>query len=422
MAHAEDNGGVPASVAPATEISATVGPSNGELSDDNSLEVSDVSSDCGEISTDDDDSFESDIDGLDALSPADRAEQERFGAEYSGPTLENREASRLLVLMAHASTCPCRHQNESQREVCRSTKWMMLHVRDCPGTTSHYDVCPFPWCRKVKHLLYHLVSCQNPSSCDICSPDDHGLNLVHLRELNAHRFQSYREKLLSKFPATALKLAPRPQRAKGKQVQTDNGISPDRSAGKPEDTVNTTIKVDSTAESEHGKNRVMSPVETSAATEMVPAASMSQEATTDNNAATPLSKQESVDEETATDQCADQQNHEAASNGDSAGPEMPLVDNEGPANESHFANAKMTVEDSLPAPAEASAEIATKSKACSREYAKTAIKVGEPSEVQNSGDEGAPSAKEEPALPDSDAQIENSKARDNASGSPSKAQ
>ena len=59
---------------------------------------------------------------------------------------------------------------------------MMLHVRDCPGTTLIGDVCPFPWCRKVKHMLYHLVSCQSPNTCLICSPTDlngmHGLNLL----------------------------------------------------------------------------------------------------------------------------------------------------------------------------------------------------------------------------------------------------
>ena len=201
MAHAEDNGGVaPSTVADVTEVITSSVPSGGGLSDGDSLDGSDISSDYGDISTDDEgDSLSSDVDEAETLSPADRAEQERFGADYSGPKLENREASRLLILMAHASTCPCQHRSEEHRETCRSVKWMMLHVRDCPGTTPNFDVCPFPWCRKVKHLLYHLVSCREPGTCDICSPSGLGRNLVQLGAINDHRMQSYRRKLLAKF-------------------------------------------------------------------------------------------------------------------------------------------------------------------------------------------------------------------------------
>lgn len=54
-------------------------------------------------------SDESDLEALTAsMSPAERAEYERFGAEYNGPELDEKVASRLLVLMLHASTCPCR--------------------------------------------------------------------------------------------------------------------------------------------------------------------------------------------------------------------------------------------------------------------------------------------------------------------------
>jgi hypothetical protein len=202
LAHADENGGVStAPVAPAVDHPPLSISHSADMTDDESLGLSDVSSDCGDISTDDEDSIESVIGRLDSsLSPGDRAEQERFGAEYTGPKLDNREASRLLILMGHASTCPCQHSNERHAETCRSVKWMMLHVRDCPGTTANFDVCPFPWCRKVKHLLYHLVSCQDPASCEICSPSDHGLNLIHLQKLNEHRFESFRDKLLAKFP------------------------------------------------------------------------------------------------------------------------------------------------------------------------------------------------------------------------------
>jgi hypothetical protein len=181
---------------------------------------SDVSSDYGDISSDDDDdSFGSDFDAMDCMSPADQAEQERFGAEYSGPTLEDREASRLLILMAHASTCPCQHKLQHHKDSCQSVKWMMLHVRDCPGTTPTFDVCPFPWCRKVKHLLYHLVSCQEPALCSICSPTDLGRNLVHLKSLNDHRLEKFRSALLSKMVPSSAKVARAGKQNGEKQVQ-----------------------------------------------------------------------------------------------------------------------------------------------------------------------------------------------------------
>ena len=89
------------------------------------------------------------------------------------------------------------------REVCQNTKFMMMHVRDCPGTTSTFDVCPFPWCRKVKHLLYHLVSCEKPEECSICTPTDIPPTLKALRGLNAHRHKKHREKLRAAAAAAA---------------------------------------------------------------------------------------------------------------------------------------------------------------------------------------------------------------------------
>ena len=89
------------------------------------------------------------------------------------------------------------------REVCQNTKFMMMHVRDCPGTTSTFDVCPFPWCRKVKHLLYHLVSCEKPEECPICTPTDIPPTLKALRGLNAHRHKKHREKLRAAAAAAA---------------------------------------------------------------------------------------------------------------------------------------------------------------------------------------------------------------------------
>ena len=42
------------------------------------------------------------------LSPAERAEAEDFGRDYAGPKMTESESARLMVLMAHASTCPGR--------------------------------------------------------------------------------------------------------------------------------------------------------------------------------------------------------------------------------------------------------------------------------------------------------------------------
>ena len=92
----------------------------------------------------------------------------------------------------------CRHHSAKHRNVCHSTKYLMLHVRDCSGLLSNGDVCPFPWCRKVKHLLYHLVSCEDGKKCSICcSADDTKLssNLQTLVGLNTHRRNKFRERV-----------------------------------------------------------------------------------------------------------------------------------------------------------------------------------------------------------------------------------
>lgn len=70
----------------------------------------------------------------------------------------------------------------------------MLHVRDCTGLLSNGDVCPFPWCRKVKHLLYHLVSCEKGKQCSICCPEKLPSNLLALTGLNRHRREKFRER------------------------------------------------------------------------------------------------------------------------------------------------------------------------------------------------------------------------------------
>jgi hypothetical protein len=154
----------------------------------------------------DDDSLysaEFDPEAVASMSPSEQAENERFGMEYGGPSLTDGEASRLLILMGHASSCPGRHKSAKHGEVCRSTKWMMLHVRDCPGTTSSYDVCPFAWCRKVKHLLFHLVSCTKPQCCTICAPAEIDSNWNTLSKLNDHRLKNFREGLTAQWKTRA---------------------------------------------------------------------------------------------------------------------------------------------------------------------------------------------------------------------------
>lgn len=103
LAHADDNG--TASAANSMIPPAQVRGSFSALSD---TEDSDLSDDY--MSDDSIGSDESDLEAITAsMSPTERAEYERFGAEYSGPELDERSASRLLVLMLHASACPCRY-------------------------------------------------------------------------------------------------------------------------------------------------------------------------------------------------------------------------------------------------------------------------------------------------------------------------
>ena len=81
----------------------------------------------------------------------------------------------------------------------------MLHVRDCTGLMSNGDVCPFPWCRKVKHLLYHLVSCDKVQQCTICCPEKLPPNLASLAGLNHHRREKFRERTKALAAAAAAK-------------------------------------------------------------------------------------------------------------------------------------------------------------------------------------------------------------------------
>jgi hypothetical protein len=125
LAHADDNGAgggggatnvnvihlaqpqAPSSVPFSSKPSAGIGIdastwANDSDSDSDLSELSDGSlSDC---SWDSDDSNTD----LQSMTAAEEAEHETFGDDYTGPVLPDDHASRLLVLMAHASTCPCR--------------------------------------------------------------------------------------------------------------------------------------------------------------------------------------------------------------------------------------------------------------------------------------------------------------------------
>jgi len=171
------------------------------MSDSEDSDFSDLSDGpLSDFSGDSDDS-----DDLPPLSPAEQAENENFGHGYCGPVMDDIDAKRLLVLMGHASTCPGRHKNAKHRDVCNSTKYLMLHIRDCPGTTATFDICPFPWCRKVKHLLYHLVSCQNPEECMICNKEGLSKNLYLLSSLNDYRRQKQNERIKAAMAAAKAK-------------------------------------------------------------------------------------------------------------------------------------------------------------------------------------------------------------------------
>ena len=73
---------------------------------------SDSESDLSELS-DDPLSDDSDVDEstreLQSMTDAEKAEHEKFGHDYKGPKFSNETAARLLVLLAHAQTCPCRY-------------------------------------------------------------------------------------------------------------------------------------------------------------------------------------------------------------------------------------------------------------------------------------------------------------------------
>jgi hypothetical protein len=101
------------------------------------------------------------------LGPVNAQEEKAFDGDG---LLAKEEASKLLVLMCHARTCNGSHASAKHAEICKSTKFLMLHIRDCKGTDMHGRDCMFPWCKPCKKMLKHLTQCFEPETCTVCNP------------------------------------------------------------------------------------------------------------------------------------------------------------------------------------------------------------------------------------------------------------
>ena len=112
LAHADESAGAAEPTAPLESqdipIPSTTGDGIEYYSDVDDSDLSDEDGLLSDASLDLD-SDESEVGESENMSPAEQAESEKFGAEYDGPKFSNSEAARLLNLMLHASTCPCRY-------------------------------------------------------------------------------------------------------------------------------------------------------------------------------------------------------------------------------------------------------------------------------------------------------------------------
>ena len=89
--------------------------------------------------------------------------------------------------MCHARTCTGAHTSEKHVEICRSTKFLMLHIRDCHGLDIHGRACKFPWCGPCRKMLRHLTRCYEPATCAVCNPWSLPESFAQLRQLNERR-------------------------------------------------------------------------------------------------------------------------------------------------------------------------------------------------------------------------------------------
>jgi len=124
-----------------------------------------------------------------ASAAAAMAEMEKESEVFGGEGLfSHEEGAKLLTLMCHARTCTGLHKSVQHAAVCKSTKFLMLHIRDCSSNDFQSCLCKFSWCRPGKRMLDHLTHCYDPASCVVCSPT-HSLPeaFVQLRGINASR-------------------------------------------------------------------------------------------------------------------------------------------------------------------------------------------------------------------------------------------
>ena len=89
------------------------------------------------------------------------------------------KASKLLVLMCHAKSCRGVHSSPAQSQVCKTTKLLMLHLRDCKDLN-----CSHSSCASAKNLLQHISLCGAPSQCSVCSPKSLPETFLKLHKLN----------------------------------------------------------------------------------------------------------------------------------------------------------------------------------------------------------------------------------------------
>ncbi|CAM9288934.1 unnamed protein product, partial [Pylaiella littoralis] len=100
--------------------------------------------------------------------------------DESGPSMDSEQAAKLLVLMCHARGCPGDHRSARLAEVCRSVKFLMLHLRDCDGRTAAGQPCPMPWCKPCTALLHHLVQCPESAGCQVSFENHLSSRSIHV--------------------------------------------------------------------------------------------------------------------------------------------------------------------------------------------------------------------------------------------------
>lgn len=79
--------------------------------------------------------------------------------------LASEDADRLFKLFEHARHCSGKHRSKEHADLCLSTKYVMLHLRDCAGTLPKDDgsddnvrKCPFSWCCPCKRALIRYLA------------------------------------------------------------------------------------------------------------------------------------------------------------------------------------------------------------------------------------------------------------------------